>query len=229
MQPYTLARLIAATRRHIDDSTLQPRVSDTDIADDLNEAESEAAVRAKLIRDDTTDSITLLQFLTDAHTVTLDASIFEVARVINSDTGDEILPVTEEQLYVRGRWQSEEGNTPEGYLIKLLPNEQLQFRLFPIYTGTDPINIRLEVFRTPLLPMEDEDDEPEIGAVNHMALIFWAAWRAWTVRDPDIESPADADRALAAFEGFFGQRDTAQQRRLKRSKQHTGVARARAF
>jgi hypothetical protein len=59
-----------------------------------------------------------------------------------------------------------------------------------------------------------------------MKLIPWAKFRAFSVRDPDTESLADADRALTEFTEYFGERDTANQRRRQRKK-HAGAVRAR--
>lgn len=234
MQPLTLEQLIEVTRSQIDDGTAQPRVSDSLLKIYLNEAVSEAAVRARLIRDDSDDAITLLEVApmdVDAPdpadcTFDLSPAIFDIARVVDADTNDELFEITEEELFARGRWQEERGSKATHYYLKLLPNEAFRLRLFPMPLHEDGQNVRLDVYRTPLDDMEAPGDRPEISAEHHMALVHWAKFRTFITRDPDIESNADAALALQQFEDFFGKRDTAQQRRLKRAR-HAGVVKAR--
>lgn len=74
-------------------------------------------------------------------------------------------------------------------------------------------SLKLETCRTPISPMVDGSDEPEIGSVHHRRLDGWVRYRAYSVPDSDLLNQNKAALGLAEFESYFGSRPDATQRR----------------
>lgn len=114
-----LSVLIAQVRRQSDDGVSSAQLwSDDDITLYLNEAQRDACIRAKLIRDGYTDEITLIPITTTAVTpdtpngfnykYALDPTIFAINMIEYVDTKVPILEASEDQ-YKRHRWHHRYG------------------------------------------------------------------------------------------------------------------------
>ena len=68
----------------------------------------------------------------------------------------------------------------------------------------------------PRVRLEAPDDEPEIAAHLHMALVQWMLYRAFSRPDSDTHDPGRAAVALDVFERYFGPRPNADLRRSTR-------------
>lgn len=235
MQPLSLQQLMDIARHRLDDAGPQPRMSDANLSAYLNEAESEASIRAKLLFEDDVDARTLLSFAANDHTIDIDSSAFDlgVVRIQNDDdTGDVLTQMLQEDLDAVPGWRNDTASLPRNYVVQLLKSDRLRFRLYPIPNAD--VDVRIEIYREPIglmvlgTPSGNNRNYPEIGAKYHMPLVDWAIFRAHVVRDPDIENPNDPAIALARFESAFGIRETANQMRKKRTPSHP-VIRARKF
>jgi len=67
----------------------------------------------------------------------------------------------------------------------------------------------MTIIRKPLEAMAKDDDEPEIRGHHHIHLVDWVKHCAYLVQDADGFDPQAAERSLDLFESYFGARHTA--------------------
>lgn len=226
MEARTLLDLRTMTRERLFDfGKSKPLFSDDLLNRALNEAQAEAAVRARLLRDEVTDSVTLVTALANAPVVLLHRSIFDVDRVERADDGTVLHPTSKPALDRRDRlWRSRSAERPCEFVVQVRPDERLQLLLVPV--PTIDTTLRLTVYRTPRFAMEAEDDVPEIAPVHHDGLVAWACHRALSNRDPDQYEPDKAAKFEKEFTAQFGVRLSAEDRRLQREpRERTAIAR----
>ena len=185
----------------------------------LNRAEHEAAERAKLLPDKTTASVVNVPLVIGQTDYLLHPSIFDVVGVWLSRGGTD-----------SRRWQvcrSLEGDI--SYDQQHRPTQAGWAREFDVYGEPGQLRLRLdrapaeaggslqlEVYRYPLMEMEDGGDEPEIAPRHHDGLIYWALKIAYETRDMEGSASARAVHAEAEFIKRFGERHDANVMRKKR-------------
>lgn len=189
--------------------------SDADLARWFGEAEEEAAIRKRLLFDDYTLAIVRIDVLAAQSSYALDPRMFEVtkARLLNADTGrflEDLYITTRDALDEENRCWRDERRRPERFI-------QDDTRIVLPGIVDRAYTLRLEGYRTPLVPMmADSDPEsttPEIGAVHHRFLVHWVLHRAYSRPDSEVFNPQKAAIALGAFEQYFGLRPDADLRK----------------
>ena len=191
-----------------DDATAPYRVTDVLLNDFLNEGQTEAAIRGRLLFEEgITISITSgtadyalnssVLGIYSAHTVTL-------ARQLDYVDADYM-----DRLYGAG-WRAETGQ-PSKYLTNI---ETGMLQLYPIPEDDD--TLRLRAWRLPTA-MTDDADTPEIRAEHHRHLADWAIWRSLSMRDADQYDPSLAQAHLTRFENHFGRRPSALIQRIQQT------------
>lgn len=156
----------------------------------INEAEQEACLRGRLIKD-VSSSVTSIDLVAGESRYALDPRIIDVlACELESSPG---VPVT--------GWT--------------LTESELVLARAPVAADV----LLLTVIRYPLRDMESDDDEPEIRASHHTRLIDWVAYCAYSVADADTFTAGDSDKALAKFEQSFGRRPSSSVQVKQREKQ----------
>ena len=154
-----------------------------------NEAVQEACIRARLIEDDSSEAARI-DITTDAKRYRLHGSVIDVIRCeIEWRPGIPFIG-----------WDLNESDL-----------------ILDDYPSADGV-LALTVIRTPLAPMEKDDDEPEIGERHHRNLIGWIEYRAYSVPDADLFNPNGAALGYARFEAEFGKRPDANVQRKHRRK-----------
>ena len=179
----------------------------------LSEAESEACVRARLLRDSTTEQVCRIDLEVGVGTYRLDPRIdlIELVRLQWPDAdstrrteiphlGIEELPIERERTG-RPRAVFREGNT---LILDRLP--------------TDPGVIHLDVYRLPLWPITRGSDEPEIREEFHLALLDWVKYRAYNTKDSQALDEARAAAAYQRYEAQFGPKPTAWSQRHRQER-----------
>jgi len=229
----TLDDLIAAFRFDADDLPESLGGGDGDLlwknvelARFFGEAEEEAAVRKRLLFDDYTLAIVQIAVLEGQSSYPLDPRMFEVskARLLDAATGEfveDLYITTRDALDQRcPRWRDE--RRQPGFFIQDDTRIVLPGIVDRAYT------LRLEGYRTPLVPITAESDGstvPEIGLIHHRFLVHWVLHRAYSKPDSDVFNPQKAATALGAFEQYFGLRPDADLRKDQRADQpHHNVA-----
>lgn len=171
-----LAELIAACRSKSGDTASPGLWSDDQWTVALNEAETEACIRSKLIED---DSITSDADALDPY-VKIPARAFSVRSVLVAGVPIELLSRGDFNDRRFGDWTSATGSPTECYRI----GDKL--RLYP--TPIANADVTMVAFCTPKAEMlldEADTAEPEIPGRLHIKLVDWALARFFGVPDAD--------------------------------------------
>lgn len=219
-----LSQLVAQYRSDADD-LLEPYLSSTVLVRAwINEAEEEAAIRARLLYESSNADI--CQIVVNAAAVTagtrvytLHKSVFQITRVVFVPDDS----TTEYELYLTDR--VEQDRAYPGWRSRLdIPHQAihddtiLELGCKPSVPGV----IHIECYRTPLVLIEDSATEtPEINRTHHRHLIHWVLHRAYSRPDSEIYDPNRAAREEAMFTQQFGFRPDANNRRnVEANRQH---------
>lgn len=203
-----LEALIEDFRSKADDRVGPPFLfPDEDVMTWLNEAQHEAAVRRRLIREASNPAICAIAVSAGNGDCALHPSVFEITyqafRADGAMVRTPIALVTREWLDRNVRdWRDADGPEPR-YLVQ----DGLSLRIVP--TPTVNGTLFIEGYRTPLASMENDADTPEIADAHHRHLVQWALFRGFSVPDKEVFDPDRAARAEAEFSRYFGLRPDA--------------------
>jgi hypothetical protein len=211
MDKVTLEALVERTHERLDDFGDPPRFSDENILRYLNQAEREAAERARLLRDSTdldgTTPLCLIDVVAEQRSYLLNRAIFDVEWVGWEDTQSPLIKTSEDILNRHyPRWRLATSGRPPSYFIDVDISQVLRLNLSRIPTGEE-LQLRLIAFRLPLYE-KTATDETELRAEDDEHLIDWAMYRCYMHRDPDLYDPKKAADCLADFERHFGTRES---------------------
>lgn len=206
----TLAELIALFRSDADDIVANPYLwSDAELKGWANEAEQEAALRAKLLFDASTTAVCEISIVAGTTSYPLHAKVHDVehARIIDSAGNVTRLTLTDriELERVRPDWRYE--TRPPRALIRY--DGRIEVDCIPDADYT----LRLEVHRLPMEDMADNADTPEIAPIHHRHLVKWMLHRAYQRPDSETHDPERSAKAEQAFTKVFGRRPDANLRR----------------
>ncbi|MEO7129002.1 MAG: DUF6682 family protein [Rhodoferax sp.] len=218
----TLEELIAQFRIDAMDRVAPYLWSDESVTGWLNDAQAEAAVRGRLLFEDANPAVCNITVQGGTARYPLHPALYELSHVAFWREGEArgrkvSLLSTEELDRTHPGWRERTG-CPE-YAIQTDTSVRLAFT--PNLSGV----LKLEGFRLPLQPMEDEDDTPEIHHAHHRHLLNWALHRAFTVPDSETLDKDRATLAEAAFTDYFGPRPDSDLRRTGRADEpHHNIA-----
>ena len=211
----TLAQLRALFRADATDSATPYLFSDADVATWLNEAVEEAAIRARLIYEDTDPDVCQISVTPGTVKYTLHPALYELGRVQFTPSGTTVATVVYltdrvELDRIKPQWRHEDPDMPR-YAVQ--DDKTLLLVPAPLQPGT----LTLEGYRLPLTPMSADSDSPEINSAHHRHLVAWALYRAFSRPDAETIDPARAATAEQVFTRMFGIRQTADMRRSTRT------------
>ena len=181
----------------------------------LDEAHNEAAIRARILYEAANPAICQIAVVASQAVYNIHKSLYEIVRLDFLPAGETRrqpvkLKTREELDEICYDWRTKTDDARVLYAIQ--DDKRLTLAYTPQISGT----LYLEGYRLPLVPLEDDYDEPEINEVHHRHLVQWALHRAFS--KPDSES-VDSDRAKAAlveFTRYFGARPDVGLRRESR-------------
>lgn len=197
---------------------------DLQVTSFLNEAEREAAERARLLFDDTTPEVCQILLLPNVRRYRLHPKVFDVSAAAIERA---------ESLHGERRALCRWGEADMRELIDRRPNYFGWGDAFAVGgqasgDGFDGMFIDLDrrpqvaggilhlsTYRYPLADLEVPVDEPEIAPRDHDALVHWALHAAYQTRDMEGSAAQRAAFHEAEFEKRFGSRDDANVRRKK--------------
>lgn len=198
-----LQNLIDQFRIEVADKATPSQWSDDEVTLYLNEAEEEAAVRARLIRDKSNLMICQINVTAGVSSYALDPVVCEIvyASMVNAGSIGAFpyrlgITTSDELDQYRPAWRS----------LKYRPaaiihyDNTMEVDCIPDTAYT----INLEVYRLPLNPMMSGSDTPEINGVHHRHLIKWAKHRAYQKQDADTQDLAKSEKFAKEFEDKFG-------------------------
>lgn len=212
----TLADLISAFRARADDTAEPFLWSDDEVTLILNEAEVEAATRARLIQDSTTPAVTQIAVTAAGVDYPLHAAILSVERAKLASQPKPLTRTTREELDAAyPNWEALTGQP------KFFIEDNGRLRLVPQSTMDDSLS--LTVFRLPLEPMAEDTDTPEIHAKYHYRMLDWALRCAYLKNDSETLDKSKAADYQALFEQSFGVLPDANVQRKQREHKATTV------
>lgn len=188
-------------REWLDDAVEPYLVTDEALARHLSEAEREAAVRARLIRDAVT-----VPAVAGTASYTLDSKVFWIDWASFAAIGNHHrqIQLTGIDFIQHEGLQHRDAGRPR-FAVHDQTRRQIALYPAPASGGT----LALTVYRLPSFDLEDDDDEPEIHEVHHDGLPAWACWRVFSDKDTELYDEAKASTALSEFVARFGDRCSA--------------------
>lgn len=212
-----LEQLITSFRIDADD-LVEPHLFATDwVANWLTEAQSEAAIRGRLILEDANPAICQVAVTAGQASYELHRCVYEIAdlRFVPAGATESIpLPlVTREWLDdKRPGWRDATGIP--AWAIQT--DRRLRLAGVPNVDGT----LYIEAYRTPLKALAEDTDKPELAEAHHRHLVNWALFRAFSRPGSETIDPKRAELSLMAFTQYFGQRPDSDLRRSTRHDLH---------
>ena len=183
---------------------------DEDVTDWLNDAEQEAAIRGRLIREYGNPAVCIIAVVAGTASYPLHESVFEITRVSDADGCG--LPIRTPEWLDRNMmgWREDTG------CPKAVIQDDTFIRVVPVPDQDTAVTI--ECYRLPLVAMADpENDSPEIHGAHHVHLIDWALHKAFSIPDTEAFDPSRSAQALERFEQYFGLRPDSDLRRSTRN------------
>ena len=170
----------------------------------FNDAEAEAAIRARLIHD--SDEIGISAGETH---LALPARMFEICYIELCDAAGTFFPIKESTRDVLDAetpgWRHRI-ERPEFYIVD---DTEIVLGAIPDANYT----LYVEFLRTPRARLENSSDTPEIHPAHHEGLIQWVLHKAFGKPDADLFDPVKSKDAESAFVRQFGKRPTADLRK----------------
>ena len=208
----TLEDLIRRFRVLSLDNVTPPFWADEDITDWLNEAQNEACIRARLIREDELEAVCSIALTPGTHTYALNPLVYEIISLWIKPASGRKRPVK-----LRSReWLDH--HIPEWRdctrPAEIAIQDDTTVRIVGAVEAGD--TLELECYRLPLRPMANDTDKPEIHLAHHQHLIDWALHRAFSVPDAEAFDPNRAALAEQAFTRYFGLPPDSDMRRITR-------------
>jgi len=195
-----LGQLRTRYRRATGDTKAPYLWRDEEIDDSANDAVDEACRRSNLIVDSSSNVAVAYASAGDEY-IALDPAIIYVRRVTRASTGTPLTPRVSRAMdeSVPG-WENARASVP----VVFVPDwETGKLRLWPPTVADE--TFRMTVIRTPLNPMIEDEDEPEIAPRFHGALLDWMLHLGYLKQDADTFDPKKAAQHEERFMGEFGQ------------------------
>jgi len=209
----TLKQLVERFREDASDLVEPYLFSQEFVEDALNEAQAEAAIRARLLFECDSRTICEITLVPGKSVYPLHESLYEISRLERVEDGqpDAVLELKSQEWLDRKypNWRNDHSHVLP-YATQL--DTKLRLATPPKQAGL----LRLEGYRLPLCLMRAERDTPEIHTAHHEQLVHWALHRAFSRPDADGFDPQRAASALGKFTDYFGLRPDANLRRDSR-------------
>jgi len=209
----TLEELIRRFRTLAVDKVQPYLFADEDVIDWLNDAQRQACIRGRLLREDANPAVCEIALTPGQRTYPLHKSVYEIinARIVpgNGDRARTVFLASREWMDENmPDWRDEQGQA------EFAIQDDTSIRVVGVITTGDKLVI--ECYRTPLKMLANDTDKPEIHEAHHEYLIQWALHKAFSVVDADTFDPQRSDRSEAAFTNYFGRMPDSDLRRMTR-------------
>lgn len=185
---------------------------DEDITDWLNDAQAQACVRGRLIREDANPAVCRIALDPAQHTYSLHKSVYEIINL-------RLVPLAGEARTVRLKsreWL--DAQVPRWRDLDLPVRWAIQNDTTIRVVGQVGVGdaLELECYRLPMKVMSSDGDKPEIHVAHHEHLIQWALHKAFSVPDAESFDPNRSALSEAAFTRYFGPPPDSDMRRSTR-------------
>lgn len=218
----TLAQLMDAYRTKTEDVAPPYLWSDDELRQYADDAENEAAERARLLKDTTTPEICQVNVVAGAAAYLLDSRIISVERAKLALSSTPLtLSSTDEMDRAKPGWEARSG-TPSKGLVDA-EGAGWKLTLYPKPAANDTLH--LQVFRLPIGPLSAHDgNQPEIPSRLHLRLLDWMLHLGYQKQDAETYDRAKSEQHAAIFTAAFGERIDANARRKQEDRAPCVVA-----
>jgi hypothetical protein len=200
----TLNELVRLWRLDVDDAVEPYLWADDEAFDFANDAQQEAARRARLLIDSTTPEVARIAVVAGQESYALDPRVLFIRRVRFAGRLALHRMNLQDMEAFNPYWEDAAPGEPR-FFIPDADTGMLRFWPTPAYDDT----ALLTVVRDPLADMDSDDDVPEINARYHRSLRHWMSFRGYSKQDSQANDPKKAADALALFEQEFGKKSSA--------------------
>lgn len=200
----TLLQLRTYVREQADDTIAPFLWSDATLNILLNEAQVEACRRARLIKDSTTDAVTLLTLLAGTSLYTVDPRVIFIRRMKLSTLANPLgFKRTRDMDEQVPGWEAHTGSVSQW--ITDYNSGKVRFYRNPDATAVGSgLTARMTVVRGPLVDMSADGDIPEIAPRFHVKLHHWALYRMFSKQDSEVYDAKIAADNKEQFTAEFG-------------------------
>lgn len=194
------SEIIGAFRREIKDTRKPYLVADEDAIRYANHAECEAARRARLLVDSTSE-ICEVSVTSGESVVDIDARIISIRRARLQSSSVQLTKRQAMQMDSEfAGWDASTSKSVPFIVVTDYGTNQLY--LYP--TPQAATTLLMTVTREPLRTLDTDSAVPEIAPRYHEGLISWMKYRAFSNEDSDLFDAKAAERAMNAFVAEFG-------------------------
>ena len=209
----TLEELIRRFRVLAMDKAQPYLFADEDVIDWLNDAQRQACIRGRLLREDANPAVCEIALTPGQRTYPLHKSVYEIinARIVpgNGDRARTVFLASREWMDENmPDWRDEQGQA------EFAIQDDTSIRVGGVITTGDKLAI--ECYRTPLKVLANDVDKPEIHEAHHEHLIQWALHKAFSVVDAETFDAQRSERAENEFTRYFGTLPDSDLRRVTR-------------
>ena len=211
----TLQDLIRRFRVLARDAVLPYLWSDEDVTDWLNDAQRQACIRGRLIRESNDDAVCRIDMTPGQQSYDLHPLAYEIISAwLHPVSGRPcLLELHSREWLDRNHpgWRSHKHNA------WALVQDDTSITLAGRINAGDVL--RLECYKLPEDMELSSWSEPEIHMAHHEHLIQWALHKAFSVVDTEVFDPERAERAALEFTRYFGLQPDSDMRRITREDQ----------
>ena len=195
--------ILTEYRRQIQDRVKPYLVANEEAIAYLNEAHREAARRARLIVDSTTDNVAKVSVQSGIPLVEISSKIVAIRRIrLESRSAPLRKRLVRDMDELAPGWDASTNLSQPSTVVVDYQSDALY--LYPPPKNDDVL--LMTIVREPLEDLKDDDDEPEIPGRYHHTLIEWMKFKTYSNEDTDLYDTKKANGALSNFEGEFGGR-----------------------
>lgn len=207
--------LLTKFRVRVDDLAEPPLYSDEEAYAFLNDAVRQAALRKRLLLDNSTSDVCVYAVDAGTEGIATVALHSRVLAVRSARWSGSTTPLALTTLKVmdqdRPEWPTETAGLPTRLIVD---RESGKIDLWPV--PAEAGTLTLAVWRLPLdtEACEAETDEPVVDEAFHIDLIDWMEHLAYLQKDSEQNDPARANAAEARFTAKFGRLPSAREIKL---------------
>lgn len=215
----TLQELIQEFRALAKDTVHNPYLfKDLDVVRWLNEGQMEAAIRGRLLREDTWPAVCEVPLIVGTRAYKLHKLVYEIISIrISPGNGDRPRNITlhSREWMDANRYDWREWADTVRIPASTVIQDDTSIRLAGYSEAGDKLII--ECYRLPkTMQLSQQGDSPEIHEMHHSKLVQWALHRAFSIPDADTFDAGKSGDAEKEFTKYFGPRPRSDARRRTR-------------
>ena len=195
-----LREILDDYRRQTKDFSVPPLIDNEEAIKNFNEGQREAARRARLIVDSTSEVAQISVSAGDS-LISISPKIISIRRIrLQSRVTPLFKRLVREMDEMAPGWDTSTHQSQPSSVVVDYQTDALF--LYPAPKADD--TLLMTVTREPLSEVESDDDEPEINSRYLRGCIEWMKYKAFSNEDTDLFNEQKAESALKRFEDEFG-------------------------